>query len=256
MLAVLAAFVPVSAFGLNGNSAPAAAISVSASLGSCGVAEQQVYCSIDVSFSAVPGTDYYTAAVTRADGSVQDFGQIAHGDSGGGTSLWVPYVGPGTYAVQVAAYGTPPGQTRGRPRLLDQGTANPQGGYRRVPTGPIRRGGTATHSAPARHGGPVPSHAPKTSGGAPRTATPAAPSAPAPAPSASPPASGSQPTATTPQTTTTTTTDPTVTLPECQPNASSESDKAPDAGTPSAGPPIECTTSSTDAQGSCCPAGG
>ncbi len=43
--------------------------------------------------------------MTRADGSVVDFGDVG----AGGSSFWVPYVGNGTYTVTVSAYGTPPG---------------------------------------------------------------------------------------------------------------------------------------------------
>ena len=50
--------------------------------------------------------DHYTVSVTRPDGSVVDAGQVA----GPSRSIFVPYVGPGTYAVEVAAWGSPPGE--------------------------------------------------------------------------------------------------------------------------------------------------
>ena len=45
-------------------------------------------------------------SVTSPNGSVVDQGET----SGQGSSVWVPYVGPGTYSVTVTAYGTPPGE--------------------------------------------------------------------------------------------------------------------------------------------------
>jgi hypothetical protein len=109
-LALLALATPLPAFALeNGALGPVTAaagpagINVSTSLGSCGVLEGGVACELNVSFGAVEGADSYTAAVTRADGSVIDYGSVG----AGGTSLWVPYVGAGTYSVRITAYGTP-----------------------------------------------------------------------------------------------------------------------------------------------------
>jgi hypothetical protein len=119
LYASLALVAPFPAFALGfvpgGNSAPAglseqrgnaapAGLSVQASLDSCGVYESQIVCMIDTSFSQVEGADYYTASVSRPDGSVADFGPV----SPGGTNLWVPYVGNGTYTVEVSAYGDEP----------------------------------------------------------------------------------------------------------------------------------------------------
>lgn len=105
---LLALAIPLPAFALEGGGAEApagpAALSVSASLGECGLAETTIVCRIDASWGSVEGAEYYTVSVTRADGSVVDYGTVG----GGGTSLWVPYVGAGTYSVQVAAWGTPP----------------------------------------------------------------------------------------------------------------------------------------------------
>jgi hypothetical protein len=80
-----------------------AAISVSTSLDSCGVMDDGIVCKLDVSFNSVPNADTYSATVTRADGSVIDYGSV----SPGGTSLWVPYVGAGNYSVKITAYGEP-----------------------------------------------------------------------------------------------------------------------------------------------------
>jgi hypothetical protein len=104
-LSLLALGVPAFAFG--GEQAPSpGSLSVSASLGGCGLANATIVCEIDASWSALDGAEYYTVSVTRADGSVVDAGQ----SSGTSRSIYVPYVGPGTYSVQVSAWGTPPGE--------------------------------------------------------------------------------------------------------------------------------------------------
>ena len=103
-LSLLALGVPAFAFG--GEQAPPVGdLSVSASLGGCGLAGNAIVCQIDASWNDLEGAEYYTVSVTRADGSVVDLGQ----SSGSSRSIFVPYVGPGTYSVQVAAWGTPPG---------------------------------------------------------------------------------------------------------------------------------------------------
>ena len=78
-------------------------LAVSTSLDSCGVLESQIICKLDVSYNALPNATGYSATVTRADGSVVDYGGVAPG----GTSLWVPYVGAGGYSVRITAYGEP-----------------------------------------------------------------------------------------------------------------------------------------------------
>ena len=80
-----------------------AALEVSTALDSCGTLADEVICKLDVSYNALPEAASYSAAVTRADGSVVDYGGVAPG----GTSLWVPYVGSGNYSVRVTAYGAP-----------------------------------------------------------------------------------------------------------------------------------------------------
>ena len=98
LLAALVLATPVSAWAVGEGAlqtgSAQASISVSTSLRSCGVIEDGVACELGVSFGAVDGASSYTAAVTRADGSVIDYGAVAPG----GTSLWVPYVGSGTYS--------------------------------------------------------------------------------------------------------------------------------------------------------------
>jgi hypothetical protein len=105
-LTLLALAVPTFAFG--GEQAPSgpANLSVSASLQSCGLANTQVTCQIDASWSALEGAEYYTVSVRRPDGVVLDLGQSA----GTSRSIFVPYVGAGNYSVQVEAWGTPPGE--------------------------------------------------------------------------------------------------------------------------------------------------
>ena len=121
LLALLALAVPLPAFALSGGeTSEPAGISVSASLGDCGLAESRIVCQIDASWNAVEGADYYTVSVVQANGSVTDYGQV----SGTGTSLWVPYVGAGTYSVQVSAWGTPPGEEKARVIARDRSTSS------------------------------------------------------------------------------------------------------------------------------------
>ena len=108
LLALLALLVPLPALALNGDSGDPGAdapveIAVSVGLGDCGLAEAQIVCELDATWSAVEEADYYTVSVTRADGSVVDYGQ----STGTAMSMWVPYVGAGSYSVQVSAWGTP-----------------------------------------------------------------------------------------------------------------------------------------------------
>lgn len=120
--ALLALLVPLPAFALDGGGVPergVVALSVSASLGGCGVAGPSVVCEIDASWGAVEGADYYTASVRSPNGSVVDYGQT----SGSGAALWVPYAGAGTYSVSVAAWGEGPDDRR--PHLIARDTAHP-----------------------------------------------------------------------------------------------------------------------------------
>ena len=107
ILTLLALAVPLPAYAITNEvlspTAGPQSISVSASLDSCGVLEDGVVCKIDVSFSEVSGASSYSATVTRADGSVIDYGSLG----AGGGSIWVPYVGAGNYSVKVTAYGEP-----------------------------------------------------------------------------------------------------------------------------------------------------
>jgi hypothetical protein len=104
--AALALAVPLPAFALSGgNAPPGASLSVSASLDECGIASSSVVCKIDASWNEVAGAERYTATITSPDGAVTDYGDVG----GTSTSMWVPYVGNGTYTVTVSAWGTPPG---------------------------------------------------------------------------------------------------------------------------------------------------
>jgi hypothetical protein len=107
MLALLALAAPLPALAVSGDDAPAgpAALSVSTTLGECGATDAQVVCQLNVSFNELESASSYSASVTRVDGSVVDYGSVP----AGGTSLWVPYVGAGSYSVTVTAYGTPEG---------------------------------------------------------------------------------------------------------------------------------------------------
>ena len=96
---------PLPALALTGGGSAEASLSVSASLDGCGTSSAAIVCRIDATWNEIPGAERYTASVTRADGSVVDFGDVGSG----GSSFTVPYAGNGTYTVTVSAYGTPPG---------------------------------------------------------------------------------------------------------------------------------------------------
>jgi hypothetical protein len=117
ILAALALAVPLPALALTGGSG--SGLSVSASLEGCGVGGGSISCGINASWSGVEGAEYYTASVTAPDGSVTDFGNVG---GGGGTTLWVPYTGNGTYTVSVSAYGV---DEDGDPEVLDTDEAAP-----------------------------------------------------------------------------------------------------------------------------------
>jgi hypothetical protein len=112
LLALLALAAPLPALAVSGDDAPAGPtdLAVSTSLGSCGITDSQMVCQLNVSYNALENATSYTASVTRADGSVVDYGSVP----AGGTSLWVPYVGAGSYSVTVTAYGSPeePGEPK------------------------------------------------------------------------------------------------------------------------------------------------
>jgi hypothetical protein len=117
ILAALALAVPLPALALTGGSG--SGLSVSASLEGCGVGGGSISCGINASWSGVEGAEYYTASVTAPDGSVTDFGKVG---GGGGTTLWVPYTGNGTYTVSVSAYGV---DEEGDREVLDTDEATP-----------------------------------------------------------------------------------------------------------------------------------
>jgi hypothetical protein len=118
-LTMLALCVPPFAFG--GEEAPAGpqSLQVSASLGGCGLAEAAIVCTIEASWNAIEGADSYAVSVTRPDGSVLDVGEGA----GTGRTVFVPYVGPGNYSIQVTAWGTPPGDDDAEVLARDRATS-------------------------------------------------------------------------------------------------------------------------------------
>jgi hypothetical protein len=227
LVAVLAAIavVPLRAFGVVGGGP--GGLSVTASLGDCGVAGEDIVCQIDVSFTGVEDADHYTASVTRADGSVQDLGTVGSGEGGGSASVSVPYVGAGTYSVTVSAWGTPDDEAGGKAELLERDRAK---------TGEDEDSGE-TSSEPATE------EAAETTEPDPAAEGSTEPAPAEPAPTEPPPQS----------------------LPQCQPDATAEpapvedGSEAPEAGAPPAAPPpapvVECTTPSADAGGPCCPPG-
>ncbi len=107
LLALLAVAVPLPALAASQQSlnpvSQTTTLSVSTSLDSCGLVDAQIICQLSVSYNSIPGATSYSATVTRADGSVVDYGGVG----AGGTSLWVPYVGSGNYSVRITAYGEP-----------------------------------------------------------------------------------------------------------------------------------------------------
>ena len=125
-LALIGLAVPFPALALEGGGAPSgpAGLTVSASLDSCGLAGSQIICKIDAGWNTVPGADSYAVSVTSPNGSVVDMGETG----GQSSSVWVPYVGSGTYSVSVTAYGTPPDEPQDNsPEVLDRSTASPEG---------------------------------------------------------------------------------------------------------------------------------
>ena len=116
-LALIALAVPFPALALEGGGVQASGspgLSVTASLNSCGLAGSQIMCQIDAGWNSLEGADSYSVSVTSADGSVIDMGET----TGQGTSVWVPYVGSGTYSVSVTAWGTPPGEEDATPEVI------------------------------------------------------------------------------------------------------------------------------------------
>jgi hypothetical protein len=128
-LALVALAVPFPALALDGGGSPAAgtgpqSLTVTASLDSCGLAGAQILCKINAGWNSIDGAENYAVSVTSADGSVVDFGET----SGQGTSVWVPYVGSGTYSVTVTAWGTPPGEEEdGSPEVIVRSTSKEGG---------------------------------------------------------------------------------------------------------------------------------
>lgn len=123
LLVLLALSVPLPALALEGGSEPGG-LEVQASLEECGIGDGSVVCKINATFSGVEGAEYYTASVTRADGSAQDYGRVAEGEGGGSAGLWVSYVGAGDYTVTISAWGY---NDQGKARVLERSHAKAEG---------------------------------------------------------------------------------------------------------------------------------
>ena len=135
-LALMALVVPFPALALDGGGeAPSGpgSLTVTASLNGCGLGGSQIMCKIDAGWNSLEGAESYTVSVTSADGSVVDYGST----SGQGTSIWVPYVGSGTYSVLVTAWGTPPGEEEdGSAEVLARAESVPGDGAQSVSEDP------------------------------------------------------------------------------------------------------------------------
>jgi len=150
----LALLVPVPALAidqLGGPGSGSTSLDASASLDSCGLFENQIVCKIDASFNEVDGATSYTASVTAPNGAVSDYGTVG----AGGASLWVPYVGNGTYTVEVQAWGTAPSKDK-KPRLLasDKASAGKDRGSHQGGPADGATGATGTSGATGTTGGP------------------------------------------------------------------------------------------------------
>jgi hypothetical protein len=146
LFAGLALAIPVPAMALTSGGGESA-LSVEASLARCGVTGPQIVCEIETSFGSVEGAEYYTASVSGPDGGVTDFGRIGGAD-GGGTSLWVPYVGNGTYSVTVTAWGD---AKDGDPEVIDRAKASAAGApgeTEKLRNRDATGAGEGTHEAP------------------------------------------------------------------------------------------------------------
>jgi hypothetical protein len=151
LLALVALAVPLPAFGLGSDPAPPQALTVSASLEQCGIAATTVVCKFDASYNSIAGARYYTASVTGPDGSVVDYGDVGAAS----TSLWVPYVGDGTYTISISAWGAPVANKP--PKPIASGTTSAGGSPDQVTTVP---GAKTAAAAPASHASASSSSAP------------------------------------------------------------------------------------------------
>jgi collagen type VII alpha len=122
VLLALAVPLPAFALGLAGPGSGSSSLDAQASLDSCGLFESQIVCKINASYNEVAGATSYTGSVTAPNGAVSDYGDVG----AGGTSFWVPYVGNGTYTVEIQAWGTPPSKDSKPPLVTSDkaGTGN------------------------------------------------------------------------------------------------------------------------------------
>lgn len=135
-LALVALAVPFPALALDGGASAeptTQSLTVTASLDSCGLAGTQVLCKINAGWNALEGAENYTVSVASPSGSVSEQGET----SGPGSSVWVPYTGPGTYSVTVTAWGTPPGaEDDGSPEVIARESSKSGGAAEAAKTPP------------------------------------------------------------------------------------------------------------------------
>src|SRR4051794_7850295 len=126
LLAALALAAPVPAFAVSlaTDGSGAGSLDAQASLDSCGLFENQIVCKIDATYNEVAGATSYTASVSAPSGAVSDYGSVG----AGGTSLWVPYAGNGTYTVEIQAWGTPPSNNAKPPLVASDKTGTDDNG--------------------------------------------------------------------------------------------------------------------------------
>jgi len=125
LLALISIIVPLQAGALEGGGRDdsaqvtiSAPLSVSASLGECGSLAGGASCQVTIGWSGVAGADYYTAAVTSPDGASMPLGTVGSGESGGSATVWIPYLGNGSYSISVSAWGY---DSEGKPEKVGKG---------------------------------------------------------------------------------------------------------------------------------------
>jgi hypothetical protein len=106
LAALLAAVAGLALPGFGGiGESEASGLALEASPGGCDGTGSAMVCEIDVAFGGVAGADYYTASITRPDGSVEEAGTVGSGEGGGSATIHVSNVSAGTYTVTVSAWG-------------------------------------------------------------------------------------------------------------------------------------------------------
>ncbi len=167
-LALIALAVPFPALALDGGGVRAPGsrtLTVSASLDSCGLAGHADHVQDRRGLEQRSRAPRTTPSASRAPTARSStMGET----TGQGTSVWVPYVGSGTYSVSVTAWGTPPGEEDdGTPEVIARSSSESGELDRRAKTPPEqarlrrrtrRRGvasGDATSPSPSRRRDPT-----------------------------------------------------------------------------------------------------